>query len=116
MAIMNLTPHEITIRTPSGGTVVVPPSGIVARVSTVEGPAQPVEANGEEIPVVTRAFGAVENLPAPSEGTAYLVSSLVLSALEGSGRRDVYAPDTGPTALRDEQGRIVAVTRLVGLG
>lgn len=28
------------------------------------------------------------------------------------GRHDVLSPDTGPTAVRDEAGRIVAVRRL----
>ncbi|RME25645.1 MAG: hypothetical protein D6800_07370, partial [Candidatus Zixiibacteriota bacterium] len=61
-----------------------------------------------------RALGDVEGLPDPQDGTVYLVSSMVLSAVRG--RRDVVAPDTGPTAIRDETGRITAVTRLVVAG
>lgn len=39
----------------------------------------------------------------------FSVSSLVAQAVVG--REDVVAPDTGPTAIRDEAGRIVAVRR-----
>ena len=39
----------------------------------------------------------------------YIVSSLVAQAV--AGRNDVVAPDAGPTAIRNEQGQIVAVTR-----
>ena len=44
-----------------------------------------------------------------------IVSSLVLEAAKAQGCAErLYAPDTGPTAIRDESGQIVAVTRLVG--
>lgn len=115
MDYINLTPHSITLRSAQGDHV-IPPSGRVARVATHEVPADPLPAPGQgavSIPVVTRTFGQVQDLPPPAPNTVYLVSSLVLSALAGSGRTDVLAPDTGPTAVRDDQGRIIAVTRLV---
>lgn len=31
----------------------------------------------------------------------------------GDGTKGVYAPDTGPTAVRNEKNQIVTVTRLV---
>ena len=102
--MLNLTPHAIVVRTPDGD-LTFPPSGTVARVATVERDAG--QYNG--IPLVTRATGAVTGLP--DEGTPCLVSGMVLAAVPG--RRGVYAPDTGATALRDEKGHIVAVTRLV---
>ncbi len=37
---------------------------------------------------------------------------MVLAALP-AGTLNVYAPDTGPTAIRDERGQVIAVTRLV---
>lgn len=43
--------------------------------------------------------------------TIYVVSALVASRC--AGRPDVYSPDTGPTAIRDDEGRIVAVRGLV---
>jgi hypothetical protein len=102
--MLNLTPHTITIRTPSGDVVTIPPSGQVARVSTAE----TVVGIRLGVPVVERKFFEVEGLP--PEGRPCLVSALVLSACPG--RQGVYAPDSGPTAIR-ENGQVVAVTRLV---
>ena len=61
------------------------------------------------VPIVRRALGAVTGLP--EEGEPCLVSALVLAAVPG--RAGVFAPDTGPSAVRNEHGQIVAVTRLV---
>lgn len=111
----NLTPHAIVIQSPEG-TVTLPPSGVVARVATIEEPAGTVVVDGVEVPVARRRFGAVEGLP-PDYGPdrPVVVSALVLEALRASGAptSGVYAPDTGPTAVRDAEGRILAVTRLV---
>ena len=106
---INLTPHEIKIIT-EGGELSIPPSGTIARVKTIERDAGTLAG----IPVVSRQFGEVENLPDPEEGIAYIVSALVLEAAKG--RDDVYAPDTGPTAIRNESGQIMAVTRLIKAG
>ncbi len=121
--MLNLTPHPITIRHISGAEITYPPSGQIARVRTTETeePGFPVSnivpSDGTNFsggdawtcPVIRRTFSEVEGLP--EEGTPCLVASLVLAAVPG--RRNVYAPDTGPTAVRDDMGRIVAVTRLV---
>lgn len=101
--MINLTPHTITLRTPEGD-VTIPPSGQLARVSTAE----TVVGTVLGVQVVERRFFEVEGLP--PEGTPCLVSALVLSACPG--RAGVYAPDSGPTAIR-EGGQVVAVTRLV---
>lgn len=102
--MLNLTPHAITIALPSGDSVTFPPSGQLARVTSQE----VVVGTLHGVPVIQRAFGAVEGLP--DDGTPCLVSALVLSACPG--RAGVYAPDTGPTAIRKD-GQVVAVTRLV---
>jgi len=112
MTIINLTPHDITVETASGERITFSRSGQIARVEmeTVVVPS-PVD----DIPaVVTRPRGIV-GLPEPQPNTIYLVSGVVLSALEamGADRVDVVAPDTGPeSAIRDEAGRIIAVRRL----
>lgn len=103
--MLNLTPHPIVIRTEDGSETVLPPSGRVARVTTTE----EVVGSINGVPVVRRTFGAVEGLP--EDDTPCVVSALVLSAVPG--RPNTYAPDTGPTAVRDERGQIQAVTRLV---
>lgn len=100
--MVNLTPHPITI-----GTTTFPPSGTVARVTTTEVVVGACPITGA--PVVRRQFGDVTGLP--PAGTPCLVSALVLSAVPN--RPGVFAPDTGPTAVRDSNGQILAVTRLV---
>jgi hypothetical protein len=105
--LINLTPHAITIRAEDGTETTIQPSGSVARVSTTDEVVDTCPITGA--PIVRRVFGEVTGLPA--EGTPCLVSALVLSAVPG--RAWVYAPDTGPTAIRNESGQIVAVTRLV---
>lgn len=96
---VNCTPHALTVV----GLGVLPASGMVARVATVREAQQGflVQASPCEfrIRLVRQAFGAVEGLPEPAEGTVYVVSGMVLSALNGR-RPDVVAPDTGPDALR----------------
>jgi len=107
MKILNCTPHAIVLRKPDGTDITVPPSGQVARVSMAETDIGTVAG----LPTIRREPGEVTGLPAEQPGTIILVSAMVLAAV--SGRGDVYAPDTGPTAVRDERGHIVAVTRLV---
>lgn len=103
--MLNLTPHPIVIHT-EDSKIVIPPSGRVARVSTTE----EVVGSIIGVPVVRRVFGAVEGLP-EDDTEPCIVSALVLEAV--SGRANTYAPDTGPTAVRNEHGHVVAVTRLV---
>lgn len=103
--MINLTPHAITIRT-KDGDVTFEPSGTVARVETRE------TTVGERfgVQVVRREFGDIFGLP--ENGEPCIVSSMVLAALP-AGTPNVYAPDTGATAIRNDAGHIVAVTRLV---
>jgi hypothetical protein len=117
MKYLNLTPHQITIRTASGDTI-IPASGTVARVEMHERPCRfVVDEAGEEIPVITRAAKEVIGLPSQSdrlrERFICIVSSIVLDTLTSFDAFSVYAPDTGSTAVRNEMGHVVAVTRLV---
>lgn len=112
--IINLTPHAITLRSPSGEDTVIPASGTVARVASTPGTLG--EVTGIPVPVASpTVFGAVDGLPAPVEGVFLLVSAMVGSALAGRGRTDVLMPGTGPAdnAVRNDKGHIVAVTRLI---
>ena len=110
-SFVNLTPHSIWVTIHpdflDDRGIEYPASGQVARVAAnrAEGPLCGMHR------VIRQAFGAVEGLPAPVEGTVYIVSALVLSALAGS-RPDVVAPDTGPDAIR-ENGQIKAVRGFV---
>ena len=100
MRLVNLTPHEINL-TNFGK---VEPSSVVARVSTAEEEFDNI--NG--LPLVRQTFGEVEGLPAPVEGTIYIVSSIVRSAC--SGRDDVCSPGRFE---RNEKGQITGAGALV---
>ena len=100
---VNLTPHEIVF-----GVTIIPASGMVARVASLPG-----QDLGDGLYTAPQ-WGAVEGLPAPEEGTIYIVSALVAGRVGGT-RDDVFSPGTGPAdnAVRDPHGRIVGVTRLI---
>lgn len=120
--MINLTPHAIVIRLIDGTDRTIPPSGVVARVIHEE------KVTGYlygVVPIITRVNMGVQGLDAwvralrvgglgrvADGGEPVLVSSMVLSALP-AGTPGVYAPDTGSTAIRDDKGHVVAVTRLV---
>lgn len=126
---VNLTPHTINIRVEGHKDIIIEPSGTVARVETKQSQIGELciattERGGNDdkrprIPVDSREWGEVQGIPVYENRTRiyskqdmpiYLVSALVLGA---TNRDDVAAPDTGETAIRNEAGHIVAVTRLI---
>ena len=89
---INCTPHEVVL---NDGTTFAP-SGVCPRISS--GYTEPDE-NG----IATPTFGAVEGLPEPQEGTLYIVSGMVLSAVKD--RDDLVAPATShPKSVRFADG------------
>jgi hypothetical protein len=113
--LVNLTPHPLVLRSEDGREVVIPPSGVVARVASSPGSRRDVAAAPVPVPVYDApTWGAVEGLPEPDGASLFVVSALVAGRC--AGRSDVVSPGTGPAdgAVRNEAGHIVAVTRLVG--
>lgn len=104
---VNLTPHSITLKR-NGEVITINPCDRVVRIDMAEKITKYL--NG--IPISTRKAKGVTGLPDPHPYVIYLVSSMVLDAVDDT-RVDVLAPDTGPTAIRDNKGRIQAVTQLV---
>lgn len=124
--LINLTPHDLTIyfgdpRDPATVVAVWKSAG-VARVEEVTGESAGVSVDMQEpyggtcvVESVTKSYGSIEGLPDSSVGIIFVVSLVVLQALRGS-RQDVYAPDSGPeSAVRDAQGKILGVRRLMQL-
>ena len=107
--MINLTPHDITLRTPAGD-VTYPASGQIPRVSPIATLKGAVVAG---VPVVRNPYGPVTGLVRDANGVPLpcIVSGMVLSALP-SGTVNVYAPATGATAIRKD-GQVIAVTELV---
>jgi len=108
VVVVNLTPHLVVLK---GTTeVIIHPSGSVARVATEQ---ETVARLWGEIPIVRTKLGAIQGLPEAKPGKVlYIVSSMVAQAAASIGRFDVAAPDTGPTAVRGEDGQVKAVRRL----
>ena len=113
MKIINLTPHAIRIRfdassdaIPLDSDLVVEPTKPAARIEQRSEPSTPI--NG--IPVMRAVFGGIVSLPAPREGTVYIVSLPVGQAAGTQGRTDVVCPDTSPNggAVRNS-GQVYAV-------
>ena len=103
--IKNCTPHPIVVRV-NGIETVFQPCGIIPRVGTIETPAEGIDG----LPCATQKLSELQGLPNPEAGVFLLVSALVFGA---SDRADLIAPDTGKTCIRDNQGRIQAVVRLI---
>ena len=118
---VNLTPHVIRIKgvdlnTCEDRTLEVQPSGDVAVCLTRMGQAQEHRLDRFAYILSSRSLGEVtlrggQPFPAPELGKVFIVSSMVQDAMP---RADVLAPDTGPTAIRDDKGNVWAVTRLIG--
>lgn len=116
--IINLTPHNIHVYNIAGEFQTFPASGTVARVSStqqvlpnIEIPME-VDTGGLGTYTVNKTvWGEVIDLPAPEADVFYLVSALVLG--QCTNRPDVIGPDTGPTAVRNDKGHIVAVRGFV---
>ncbi|MGL5316784.1 MAG: hypothetical protein ACRC92_26240 [Peptostreptococcaceae bacterium] len=110
--IVNTTPHPIVIKSGGKTTIFPPNKDFATRVSSYE---SEVEST-LPFATVTQTFGEIVGLPKEEvEGVWYIVSAMVLSANKNSTnpRKDLLAPNTGTTAIRDENGRIVAVTSFV---
>ena len=113
----NCTPHDITIRI-DGVDHTIPKSGKIARVTHKEY----VTEGMFGITLVSRVVFGIElpprewlDLPdgAKPRGKFMIVSTMVMEALGDACPDYVMVPDSGPTAIRNDKGQVVAVTRLV---
>ena len=100
---VNLIGHDITI----AGYGTLPKCDNPCRVNTK----QRVLGNVNGIPVVETQFESIENLPEPEDGVYYIVNRISMDFIPYN-REDVFCLDTGPTALRDDKGQVIAVTQL----
>lgn len=124
MTLVNLTPHVVVLRGPQGDVTLPPDPRGPARL--VGGTSEEIAADGFPVPVTIQSGPtSVVGLPPRSidgpEGAEeewFLVSRAVLDSALVAERSDLLAPGTGPEdgAVRDPEGRIVAVTRLVSRG
>jgi hypothetical protein len=112
MTIVNLTPHEINIKT-SNGMISIPPSNLppVRLVEKTE-TRKTIETSEGEITVSAKYFGEVKNLPSSEEGKVFVVSAIAGTAiweLLPERRKDVFI--TGE-AIRDSAGKHIGCNGL----
>lgn len=100
---INLIGHDITI----SGHATLPKAEKPCYVETE----QIVIGKLAGIPIAKTEFKRLVNLPDPEDGVYYIVSRISMDYVP-FGREDVFCVDTGPTAIRDENGQVVAVTQL----
>lgn len=100
---INCTPHDVVL---NDGTV-YKSSGIIARCVAKY-------SQFDEDGIASVSYGEVTNLPEPSDGVLYIVSSLVLDATRGI-RDDVVAPATGHHAAVRDKGYVISVPGFVRL-
>ena len=100
---VNLIGHDITI----SGYGTLPKSDNPCYVKTK----QRIIGKVAGIPIAETHFESIENLPEPDEGVYYTVNKISLDFIPFT-REDVFCVDTGPSAVRDENGQVVAVTQL----
>ena len=102
--LVNLTPHDITLFKGDGESVTIEASGVIARCAVVTTAVDSIDG----IKVNTTSFGEVQGLPDPVEGTYYVVSAMVLTALNGT-RQDVLGVSE---YIRNEAGQVVGAKAL----
>lgn len=105
--LVNLTGDVVTVRTKKDGR----PRYTAIRPT---GEAQVVRRDQKELGFVRgisviKTKRTIDGLPPQTPGTVYIVPEEVRNAI--TGRPDVVTPDTGETAYKSPEGRIVAVTR-----
>jgi len=102
MTLVNLTPHPIAIygnrAVEDGPAEVIPPSGKVVRVATIELGTQVGDHGAYELV----EYGHLDGLPSPQRGIQYVVS--LVAALAARGRDDLLAPYV---EVRDESGTMI---------
>lgn len=105
MKIANLTPHPLTL-VGENGTLVVPPSGQVARLAVTRTALDPVIIDGVALPVSRPVMGEVDGLPPANVGVILVVSALVAGAVN---RADVMSPGE---LIRDASGNVTGARGL----
>lgn len=96
--LVNLTPHTLNLIAADGSTVDIPPSGNIARVSSISSIVTTV--NG--ININKQTFGKVMDLPDAQDDVVFIVSRMVKDRVPD--RDDVVVPGV---PFRDTDGKVI---------
>lgn len=98
MNIINLTPHVVNVVKVDGTTQTFKPDGTVARIFVFQEDVDTVDGM-----LFTRPkFGQPAGVPAPVEGTIFIVSAMIREALKH--RVDLVSPGE---LVRDDKGNVI---------
>lgn len=114
--VINLTPQDIYVYDQEGNKTIgyYPTQGESRVVSVTTFVRETEKSIGtiDSIPVVATSYLVAKNLPEPQPGIYYIVSLDVLQQLSGQ-RKDLVAPNTGSTAVRDTKGRVKGIRSFI---
>lgn len=115
MKLINYTPHAVNV-IGDNGNLTIPPSGYVARISTMTQDRGRRVVNGVPVHFAVPRYGTVEvhqadngevyEMPQEKEGVGYIVSGVVR---EKMNRGDIFSPGD---LVRDDQGRVIGCRTL----
>lgn len=108
---VNCTQHPLKYKNDKGEVITLEPSGNVARLEETE--EQVTEYLG--VPMVAKKYSEIMDLPAPEEGTMYVVSGLIKQQndISQNPRTDLIVPNSGKTAVRTEKGFVDYVVSFI---
>jgi hypothetical protein len=102
MKVVNLTPHEVTVFDDDDVVIKTYPSEGLARARQTN----VIVGCLDGTPVVKAEFGEVDGLPAPTEGTVFIVSFITVNAAKAHGRTtDDLLVTSSP--VRNDKGQVI---------
>src|SRR3954467_5223344 len=102
MKLVNLCPHQVSVKHSDGSETIIPQSG-VARVAVAYQDAGSITLAAHAVQIIKGVYGEVTGLPKPTDDCFFVVSHMVRMALPN--RKDLLSP---PDIVRDSQGSILA--------
>lgn len=108
MKLINLTPHVINIHA-GDKTIVVNPSGVIARLMVERISLPSVEVDGITIPIASTILGDLVDMPPPTEGVWYIASALVAQKCTQLNREDTFYPGE---LIRNDNGFVIGCNGL----
>ena len=100
MKIRNFTPHDINIE----GQEPIKSEGIIRCKEIVD-----IVGEHAGVTLIKKTFGGLEGLPAPEEGTLFVVNIVAAAAAKEIGRTDCVVPGE---IIRDDEGKIIGCKNL----
>ena len=106
MRFLNLCPHGVGYEDPNGRTVIYHKIGVVARSNSTISNAGSIKVDGIEVVLNKINQGDTESLPAPRDGTMYIVSRIIRE--NNPNRKDLVSPSL-KDRVYDEKGDVLYV-------